>query len=91
MAYHRERGGIQLHEAVGVTCKKDATTDIKAQVPSIWAKELVLDNCACVVSFAQKREKIKYHSVWLQGFSPMWLGGFRIQPTFAIASVIRGN
>ena len=25
--YHLERGGIPLHDAVGINCKKDATTE----------------------------------------------------------------
>ena len=29
---------MPLHDAVGVNCEKGATSDIKAQVPSIWAK-----------------------------------------------------
>ena len=35
--YHMERGGVPLHDAVGINCKKGAMK-IKAQVSSIWAK-----------------------------------------------------
>ena len=38
VAYQLERGGMPLHDVVGVNCRKDATTDIKAQVPSIWLR-----------------------------------------------------
>ena len=37
MVSHLEKGGMPLHDAVGVNCKNWATTEIKAQVPSIWA------------------------------------------------------
>ena len=30
VAYHLQRGGIPLHDAVGVNSKKGATTDVKA-------------------------------------------------------------
>ena len=34
---HLERGGMPLHVGVGLNCKKGATTEVKAQEPSIWA------------------------------------------------------
>ena len=37
-SYHLERGGMPLHDAVGINCKKDATTESQAQMSSIWAK-----------------------------------------------------
>ena len=46
VVYHREWGGIPLHDTVGVNCETGATTDIKAQVPSLWAMWCMLDNCA---------------------------------------------
>ena len=30
------------HDAVGINCKKGATTEIKAQLSSIWAKGCIL-------------------------------------------------
>ena len=45
--YHKERGGLPLHDAVDG--KKLATTEIKTQVPNIWAKECIVDNCVCVI------------------------------------------
>ena len=35
---HLERGGMPLHDGVGINWKKGATTEVKAQEPSIWAK-----------------------------------------------------
>ena len=41
--YHMERGGMPLHDAVGINCKKGSTIlKIKAQVSSIWAKGSIL-------------------------------------------------
>ena len=47
--YHMERGGMPLHDAVGINCKKGATTKIKAQVWSIRAKGCTLMT-VCVLS-----------------------------------------
>ena len=41
-SYHMERGGMPLHDAVGVNCKKAQLLKIKAQVSSIWAKGCIL-------------------------------------------------
>ena len=41
-------GGMPLHK-VGVNCKKSATIDIKAKVPSIWATGCRLDICECII------------------------------------------
>ena len=35
---HLKRGGMPLHDGVGINCEKGATTEVKAQEPSIWAK-----------------------------------------------------
>ena len=45
---HLERDGLPFH-GVGINCINDATTEIKAQEPSIWAKGYMLGNCACVI------------------------------------------
>ena len=37
-----ERGGIPLHDVVGISCKKGATTKINAQLSSIWANGCIL-------------------------------------------------
>ena len=47
--YHLYGGGMLLHDGVGVNCEKGATSDIKVQVRSIWAKGRMEDNCACVI------------------------------------------
>ena len=49
MAYHLERGGMQLHDAVGVNFQKSTTTEKQGRVPNIWAKGCMLDSCACVI------------------------------------------
>ena len=33
---HLERGGMPLHDGVRINCEKGATTEVKAQEPSIW-------------------------------------------------------
>ena len=40
---HIGRGGMPLHDAVGINCK------IKALVSSIWAKWCMFDDCVCVI------------------------------------------
>ena len=40
-ALDAERGGMPLHDAVGINCEKSATTENQAQVPGIWAKGCV--------------------------------------------------
>ena len=47
--YHMERGGMPLHDAVGVTLKRAQLLKIKAQVSSIWAKGCYLDDCVCFI------------------------------------------
>ena len=37
-----ERGGMPLHNAVGINCKKGELLKIMAQVSSIWAKGCIL-------------------------------------------------
>ena len=40
--YHMERGGMPLHDAVGINCKKGATTEHQTQLSSIWANGCIL-------------------------------------------------
>ena len=40
--YHMERGGMPLHDVVGINCKKVQLLKIKAQLSSIWAKGCIL-------------------------------------------------
>ena len=42
-------GGMPLHGAVGINCKKGATMNTKAQMSSIWAKGCML-MIACMLS-----------------------------------------
>ena len=44
-----ERGGMPCHDGVGINCEKGATTEIKAQKPSIWAKGCMVGDCANVI------------------------------------------
>ena len=46
---HLERGGITYHEGVGIICEKGATTEVKAQEPSIWAKGCMVGDCASII------------------------------------------
>ena len=46
---HLERGNMPLHDADRVNCKNGPIADIKAQAPSIWTKEQMLNDCACVI------------------------------------------
>ena len=40
--YHMERGGMPLHDAVGINCKRGQLLKIKVQVLSIWTKGCIL-------------------------------------------------
>ena len=40
--YHMERGGMPLHDAVGITVKRVQLLKIKTQLSSIWAKGCIL-------------------------------------------------
>ena len=40
--YHMERGGMPLHDVVGINCKMAQLLKIKAQLSSIWAKGCIL-------------------------------------------------
>ena len=40
--YHMERGGMPLHDAVGLNCKNGELLKITAQASSIWAKGCIL-------------------------------------------------
>ena len=45
VAYHLERGGMSLQDAVGVNCKMEQLLRFLEQVPSIWAKACIFNNC----------------------------------------------
>ena len=42
-------GRMPLHDVFWTNCENGATSDIKAKVESIWAKDCLLDNCACLM------------------------------------------
>ena len=46
---HLERGGMPFHDGVGINCKNGATTEVKAQDPSIWAKGCMVSDCASLI------------------------------------------
>ena len=46
--YHMERGGMPLHDAVGINCKKGATTENQG-AGNYYMKGCKLDDCACVI------------------------------------------
>ena len=48
--YHKEKGGMPLHDAVGETVIRAQLLKIKAHVSSILAKGVYLDDCVCVLS-----------------------------------------
>ena len=45
-----ERGGIPLHDAVGINCKKDATTENQGSGVKYMGYWVFLDDCVCVLS-----------------------------------------
>ena len=40
--YHLERGGMPLHDAIGINCKRAKLLNTKAQMSSIWAMGCML-------------------------------------------------
>ena len=47
---HMERGGIPLHDAVGINVKRAQLLNIKTQLSNIWAKGCILMTvCVCVL------------------------------------------
>ena len=39
---HMDRGGMPLHDVVGINCKRAQLLKMKAQLSSIWAKVCIL-------------------------------------------------
>ena len=46
--YHLERGGMPLHDVIGLNCKKGTILKIKVQMLSIWAKGF-MSMIVCVI------------------------------------------
>ena len=40
--YHMERGGMSLHDVVGINCERAQLLKIKTQLSSIWTKGCIL-------------------------------------------------
>ena len=59
--YHMERGGMALHDAVGINCKTARLLNIKAQMSCIWAKGCILMTVCVCVCF-----------IWLAMATPPW-------------------
>ena len=47
--YTPREGWDALHDGVGINCKYGASTEVKAQEPSIWAKGCMLGDCVSVI------------------------------------------
>ena len=47
---HMERGGMPLHDAVGINCKKGATTENQGSGVKYTGKVVHLDDCVCLLS-----------------------------------------
>ena len=45
--YHMESEGMPLHDAVGINCKKGATSRLRCQV---YGERVYLDDSVCVLS-----------------------------------------
>ena len=48
--YHMERGGMQLHDAVGINCKKGATTENLDSAVKYMGYGVYFYDCVCVLS-----------------------------------------
>ena len=47
-SYHLETGGMTLHDAVGINCKKGATTEYQGAGVKYMGYGVYVDDCACV-------------------------------------------
>ena len=48
--YHMERGGMPLHDEIGINCKKGATTENQGSGVKYMGSGMYLDDCVCVLS-----------------------------------------
>ena len=48
--YHLERGGMPLHDAVGINCEKDATTENQGAGVKYLDSGVSGDNCVCYLT-----------------------------------------
>ena len=49
--YHQGRGGMPLHDVVGINCKKDAFTENQGTDIKYIGKGIYVDDCVCVCVF----------------------------------------
>ena len=47
---HGERGDMPLHDAVGINCKKGATTENRGVDVDYMGQGAYVDDCVCVLS-----------------------------------------
>ena len=47
--YRMERGGMPLHDAVGINCKKGATIETQDSAVKYMGEGVYLDDCVCVL------------------------------------------
>ena len=48
--YHMKRGGMPLHDVVGINCKKGATTENQGSAVKCMGYGVYLDDCVCLLS-----------------------------------------
>ena len=47
--YHKERGGMPLHDAAGINCKKGATTENRGSGVKYMGLGVYFDDCVCFI------------------------------------------
>ena len=47
--YHMERGGMPLHDEVGINCKNGATTENQDSAVKYMGLGVYFDDCVCVL------------------------------------------
>ena len=47
--YHLERGGMPLHDAVGINCKNEAATKNQGTDVKDMSYGVYVDDCVCVI------------------------------------------
>ena len=50
IGYHMERGGMPLHDVVGINCKKGAATINQGSAVKYMGSGVYFDDCVCVLS-----------------------------------------
>ena len=47
--FHLEKGGMPLHDTVGINCKKGATTEYRGAGVKYMGYGVYVDDCVCVI------------------------------------------